>query len=193
MNDDKRLKEAFRKIKQDMFVLSKQIDEIKGSKVSTKTEIKTDFDKKKFENFVNNVEKELGDLNLYLKEFDDRIKHISKKIEISDKEREDIKNKSLLNQSSSQSNKSDIELFDERFGEFSEILNEKVTLEISSLRLEFTEEVANLYDKFFNEILDLKHEITKKQKKEEKSSKKAEKETEIKKETIKEIPAPVEK
>lgn len=47
------------------------------------------------------------------------------------------------------------------FNEFSEIMNEKIQIEMNSLRLEFTEEIAKLYDKCFNEILSLKAQLDK--------------------------------
>lgn len=56
------------------------------------------------------------------------------------------------------------------FNEFSEIMNEKMQIEMNSLRLEFTEEIAKLYDKCFNEIISLKADMEKDRRKEKKSS-----------------------
>jgi len=44
--------------------------------------------------------------------------------------------------------------------EIAEMLNEKMTIEINTLRLEFTQEMAKLYDRFYNEIISVKQENT---------------------------------
>lgn len=47
------------------------------------------------------------------------------------------------------------------FTNFSEIIDEKMNLEVNSLKIEFTEEIAKLYDRFFSEIVDFKNELNK--------------------------------
>lgn len=56
------------------------------------------------------------------------------------------------------------------FNEFSEIMNEKIQIEMNSLRLEFTEEIAKLYDKCFNEILSLKAQLDKQETKQKQTA-----------------------
>lgn len=43
--------------------------------------------------------------------------------------------------------------------DFSEMINEKMSMELNGLRLEMTQEIGNLYDKCFTEIVDLKQEL----------------------------------
>ncbi len=45
------------------------------------------------------------------------------------------------------------------FEEFSELLDEKVSMELNGLRMEMTEEIGKLYDTCFNEIVELKKEL----------------------------------
>lgn len=60
--------------------------------------------------------------------------------------------------------------------EFAEMINEKVTLEVNSLKMEFTEEISKVYDRCFNEILEFKSELQKLQeRKDEKLEKKSKK------------------
>lgn len=182
MMRESKIKEAFKKVKEDMFVLSKQMDDLK-QKTKTASSKKDNFDSKKFDNFVKNVENELNALNLFTREFDDKLKHLSLQLNQVTNEQKKIEEKSLQNQSSTQNNKIDIELIDERFEELSEILNEKISLETASIKLEFTEEIAKIYDKVFNEILDLKNDMNKIEKKSNK--KESKKEEDVKKEVTK--------
>ena len=60
----------------------------------------------------------------------------------------------------------------ESINEIAEMLNEKLNLELNSLRLEFTEELAKLYDRIPNKSVESKEEPKKKSKKSKSSSEK---------------------
>ncbi len=60
----------------------------------------------------------------------------------------------------------------ESINEIAEMLNEKLNLELNSLRLEFTEELAKLYDKIPSKSVESKEEPKKKSKKSKSSSEK---------------------
>lgn len=60
----------------------------------------------------------------------------------------------------------------ESINEIAEMLNEKLNLELNSLRLEFTEELAKLYDRIPSKSVDSKEEPKKKSKKSKSSSEK---------------------
>jgi hypothetical protein len=171
---DNKIKEAFKKVKEDMMLLTKEIDTIRTNTKDVKVK-SSDFDKKKFDNFVKNVENELNSMNLYIREFDDKLKHLSLQVGKS------------IEEQKNESPKIDINAIDMRFEELSEILNEKISLETASIKLEFTEEIAKIYDKVFNEILDLKNDLSKVEKNNKKKEVKEEKQT-SKKEIVKEKP-----
>lgn len=131
--DEKKLKLAFQRVKKDMSLLSRQLEDLrKGKSVN----IPTTIDTKKVD---KNTEK----------------------IELLKVEIQDLKKKFLDNQNTTQNNHLDIETMEDRFHEVSELLQEKMTMEINSLRLEFTEEIAKVYDTCFKEIIELKGEINK--------------------------------
>ncbi len=177
MRDD-RLKEAFKKVKEDMMLLTKEIEGVKSETRGVKRET-SDFDKKKFDNFVKNVENELNSMNLYIREFDDKLKHLSLQVGKTLEEQKIMQN--------DKTSKIDMNSIDERFQELSEILGEKISLETASIRMEFTEEIAKIYDKVFNEILDLKKDLSKIEKKNDIKDLKTENKV-SKKEIVKEEP-----
>ena len=154
--DDRKLRIAFAKVKKDILELK---EEFRDSNVAPNVANTTNL---RYDNFIRNVENELKALTLFTKELEDRIEH----------NKELMKGSKVSNVSSGKDLKDDFEQLEGRFADFSEIINEKIDIELNALRLEFTEEIAKVYDRVFTEILDLKGELDKNDKPTKKTSKK---------------------
>lgn len=148
--EERKLRIAFAKVKKDINSLRNEITDV--SKLCLIQDNKTSekgIDRIRFENFVNNVEKEFKEILLYTKELDDKLSNVS------DSVKQNAKNPKLSKDSK------DFEYVDRKLSEFGEILNEKIEIEMSAIKLEFTEEIAKLYDRIFTELIELKDEINK--------------------------------
>jgi hypothetical protein len=151
MNDQK-LKKAFSLVKQDISHLQKRIEHIEA-KLSKISDLQFD-DSVLFQH--------LQELKVQSEEQSKRIDSlllqdgsISNTVAVHD----DTKIKELEEKISNlaiQKGVSEVAL-----QEVSELLSEKIQLEINSLKMEFTSEMAKLYDSCFNEILELKSQIDK--------------------------------
>ncbi len=139
--DERNLKIAFAKVKRDILSIKNQIEDLKISNNKTYNFVES----KKFDNFISNIETELNNINLFLKEVDDKSSH---SLDLSSTH-------SDIMQRLEDSYKS----IDPKISEISEMLSEKISFEISSLKLDFTTEIAKLYDKFFAELIDMKKNI----------------------------------
>lgn len=180
--NDKKLREAFLKVKKDMDNLNLKLSKLEkqnsntiSNNVSNKDKSKNKKIEQEFEEFAQmmdeKVSMEIAGIKL---EFESQIARLSSELtaQQSEEKRLDLKSK----QCDEIENKVENSL-----GEFSEILNDRVTLEINSLKSEFTEEVAKLYDKFFNEIVEFKSELNNIKKNFKPEEKKKEKKGENKK------------
>lgn len=213
--DEKKIKIAFNKIKQDINFLKSQIESLKNN-LPLETEIETEnknfkklkeefnklkekvifIDKKPENNYldIKTIDRKFNDFEDMLnKKLDIEISSL--KINLNSKLEE--LNQNIFNIKKEPLNKIlDIENIDKKiqntFNQFSEIIDEKISIEINALKLEFTEEIGKLYDKFFSEIVEFKNELNKINektlideisKKEIKQEKKDEKKIESKKNT----------
>lgn len=165
MMDERNLRIAFAKIKKDILELKEGVADLSKSKPTVKGS--SEFNSAKFDNFVLNVENELKSLNLYVREVEDRVSNISKK-----ENAKDVSSESRSNDK--------VEVLESKLSDLSEMISEKIDIEINALRLEFTEEIAKIYDRVFSEVIDLKHEMNKGKKKEVGSVKKSVKKNESK-------------
>lgn len=127
--------------------------------------IENDLDdfKKTFEDQVTNFENQQ-------KSNEENIESLKQDVEIlkvnintidTDNQKEISKIKEDINslKKKSKNKVSQTQLKDNQLNEIMEGLSEKGTLELSNLKLEFTDEIAKIYDKFFAEILDLKSDF----------------------------------
>lgn len=154
--DNNKLKKAFKNVKTDIGKLSEEVTSLKIeiargelSKTASQTSVSNGFEKKRLDNLVKNVENEFKKLNLNIKELDDKISMNNKKdgqIEFSQSK---LKKQIERNISNIEKNYLNVSSVEERFAEFSELINEKISLETASMRLEFTDEIAKIYDKLY--------------------------------------------
>ncbi len=162
--DEQKLKKAFSSIKFDVQKLESAIERLeRKTNSSSKKDKEIDqilsiLESLKSESYENT--KRIEALNLGEKTLTNSENNLVKEIDDLKKKLNSIENKPQPISSSSSSNPN----IEEVLNEFSELVNEKMTIEINSLRLEFTEEIAKLYDKCFNEIVELKAQLNKKEK-----------------------------
>ena len=219
--NEKKIVDAFRKVKTDMTKIVTELEALKSSK-----SVKSISEIKNFPSFKKNVENELKSLNSRTKDFENKVNNnhevlndLSKSIkekssvnldneELDEKFEEfaeminervslEISNLKLeletdfarlmadvdkfkleiLDVGASSKNKNEKnDNLNQNLEEFAEMINEKVTLEVNSLKMEFTEEISKVYDRCFNEILEFKSELQKLQeRKDEKLEKKSKK------------------
>jgi len=154
--DEKKLKSAFTKIKGDMSNLSQDIATLRmqvasvtrdGVQPAVPRTSQIDID-----SLVKNLEIELQNLNSSIKglntEFLENVKVTNAHT------REITKCKDLIGDldekidgfSSSGTSSEDVRILNSKFGDFQELINEKLTLEVNQLRLEFMEEIAKVFD-----------------------------------------------
>ncbi len=147
--DEKKIKNAFKKVKKDTDYLLKEITSLKIELAREEMGKKDVSGSKKIDNFIKNVEDEFKKLNLSLKELEDKIKHNENTLKATSKNIEKLNNLHDKNYQDIEQNYLSVSSIEERFAEFTELINEKVDLEIGSLKLELTEEIARIYDKFY--------------------------------------------
>lgn len=219
MNEAK-LKTAFGKIKKDIDSIKKELGNLKELR-SLNSDVKNQKNITKYdlEGFVVNMQKDLSELSKLVSEFNTRFKNsdeeinkFSKKLKKYHNELLEVKKNLSTNTNETTNAELDLRVLNERFSEFeelinekmslenaslkleledeiatisdrveskqtqsgegvsenaleihmrefNELINEKITLEINSMRLEFTEEIGKLYDRFYNEIIDIKTEM----------------------------------
>ena len=183
--DDKKLKIAFLRVRNDYNALNEKLDELKNQvqESSNKAHVEDDIGKSlrklnkvDFEKFTNNLEAEFKNINKLIDEFNKRfietgevIKKFSVELEKYNVEIEDIKKHLARTSNTTANNDLDVNLMGEQLGEYQELLREKVDLEIGSMRLEFTEEIAKLYDRIDSKLNE-KHKKKEKNKKVAKSN-----------------------
>ncbi len=182
--DEQKLKVAFFRIKNDISYINSELKTIKKVN-SLNSEVKKEIEEiKKFnlEKFVNNMKNELKSLNLFINDFNDKFKKNNHDVENFQKllknyniEIDEIKKKLTSITNRSENNHLDFEIFEKRFQEFQELINEKVSMEISSIRLEFADglnRISHFQNKEINVFKKKLEKINKKEKKSESKLKK---------------------
>lgn len=139
-----KLKNAFILIKKDILSLTNEIKNLKKNN-QLSDEVKKQI--KKIESF--NLDRFTLDMKKELKSIEDLIDEFNSNYKDNKKELEILKQKIEINSP---------KLTQDALNELAEIINEKMTLEITSLKLEFTEEIARVYDKCSIEISNLKNQ-----------------------------------
>lgn len=167
--DSEKAKRAFTAIKIDIDNINSKLERIervamkKPQKDKEIDQILSVLQSLKAETFENT--KRVEALNTLVHEGSSKQETISYQKDIEDlrKQVKELEAKKTLISSTQKSVVStvDDQKIENTFNEFSEIMNEKMQIEMNSLRLEFTEEIAKLYDKCFNEILNLKAQLDK--------------------------------
>lgn len=157
--DEKKLRSAFAKIKSDMNALSVEIKalNLKVDKVN-KSPSDTETDSKKQ---IENIEADFRMINELVKNFNEKFKDTTELVEKFSDQLEVYHEELLIIKKSLKENNNvtfDENVLNRNFSSFQELVNEKIDLEISSLRLEFTEEIAKMYDRFYGEIEKVKKE-----------------------------------
>ncbi len=148
--DEKRLKKAFSKVRKDMDSLKKEIIYLKKNNLNSNLE---NFENKlsEFAEMINEkISLEISSIKL---ELTNEILNLNSKID-------EIK----LNKKKSNGDLKIKELdkkVENSLIEFSEMIDEKLRIEMNSLRGEISGEIAKLYDKVFNEIITFKEDIEK--------------------------------
>lgn len=159
MNEQK-LKEAFQKVKGDMSNLESQVLTLKKKlsmqerALSLNREIKKDIDLLKQMNlndFVRKLDFEIDNVNKYVVEINKRtekvnaaIEKFSTQLEVYEVQFADLKKKFHESQNTSQNTALDMKALDEHTAEFERLIDEKVSLENGSLRLELESAIATL-------------------------------------------------
>ena len=176
--DSQKAKKAFAAVKSDMQNITykieriersmrkkpqkdKEIDQILSALQSLKAETFENTTRIEALNTVINGDTSSQETISYQKDIED----LRSKLKEIEAKQVPVVSKTASKQSVSQDQK-----IENTFNEFSEIMNEKIQIEMNSLRLEFTEEIAKLYDKCFNEILSLKAQLDKQETKQKQVS-----------------------
>lgn len=161
--DDKKLKIAFLRVKNDYNALNKQLLDIKSKvdEISEQLPLNSDIErslrkleKVDLEKFTTNLEIEFKNINRLIGDFNKRfidsgeiIKKFSRELEGYNKEIESIKTHMVKTTNTAANANLDVNLMGERFAEMQELLSEKMSVEIASVRIEFIEEISKLYEK----------------------------------------------
>ncbi len=150
---DTKIRDAFGRIKQDMGFLKKEIENLKKAN-ELSADIKKQINNLKsfdLEKFVINMENEFKSINELLKTFNSNfqnnhqlISELSKELEKYNLEVKEMKSKVSSTQNRSENTHLDLEMLEEKFAEFQELINEKVSMEISSVKLEKDEKLAEM-------------------------------------------------
>jgi hypothetical protein len=181
MNEEK-IKKAFQKVKLDISSLKEELEEVKSLKSSKgnstflkkiKEELKENRKvieelKQKLDSFHNDGNSNL-DMNKINEKLEEIVQMLDEKLEleISNLKLEFTTNLARLEQkvyelSSNDSVESQSNIEEKvknTLTEFSEIVDEKIQAEVASLKLEYTNEIAKIYDTVFNEFMEFKKEI----------------------------------
>ncbi len=167
MNEEK-LKIAFARVKRDHQELANNLIHV-NSKINdlSRMAILSDEIKEKIrkldtinlEKFILNLENEFKSINNLTKDFNDRfleasgfIKSFSTELEKYNFELVDLKKEMNKTRNKEANSRLDIKVLNDRFIELQELLSEKVEIETKSLRMEFTEELAKVYDAIHEKI-----------------------------------------
>ena len=181
MNEEK-LRMAFAKVKRDHREMANKLNHI-SSKIGELSHmmILSDEIKEKIrklntinlERFTHNLENEFKSINNLTKDFNNRfleasdfIKKFSTELGRYNFELDDLKKELRETRNTGANSRLDIKVLNDRFIELQDLFSEKVEIETKSLRMEFTEELAKVYDAI--------HERTKKRKYKSPSKKKPE-------------------
>lgn len=159
--DEQKAKFAFAKIKDDIHSLRVQIGHLENQFKIVKENISLNEDVKKqiedikkfnLEKFVNKMELELGNVNKLLKDFNKKfndssslMNNFSQQIETYNNEFSDFKKKVFSAKNETANTNLDLDRLNKKFEEYQELINEKINLEISQVRLETSTEIARLY------------------------------------------------
>jgi chromosome segregation ATPase len=156
--NERKVKEAFNKVKTEVtglknlsFDLRRRLGKVEEAALLSQ-EVKKEIEKLKelkINEFISKLEKDVDKLMNFISSMEKKstqtnstIEKISKKIEVSKTEFEDLKKKFSKTQSESQNTNLELKSFLEQTQEFEQLVNEKVSMEISSLKLEFREQFA---------------------------------------------------
>ena len=177
--EELKLRRAFGRVRSDMEVITSRLEELQ-SVATLNQDIKEDIKRirnLRVDKFVEDMQKEFRTIELLVDKFNDKfnetstlMKSFSNKIDEYKKEVDLMKKEQAV---FSPSRKEVETMIDKKVSEgqrsqpnvqatlndFSELVNEKVDLELSSIRAEMTQEIAKLYDKSYEEITALKKEI----------------------------------
>lgn len=159
---DPKIKKSFDKVKADYLRVTNEVLDVrtKLGKLNKQAELTQDvqlqlkrLEKVNLDKFVVNMEKEFKSINTLIHEFNTKFKETSKYIEEFNKQLEgyhveivDLKSKFHKTQNRAENTNLDVEVLNEKLAEIAELMNEKVDMQTNGLRMEFTEEIAKLYD-----------------------------------------------
>lgn len=165
--DGNKLKSAFNKVKSDIGGLSQDIATLQMQVASITRDSNSQVPetivldgsdenlakKSDVESLVNNLEKELKnvknsirDLNFQFLENVKVTNAHTREISKCNDTVSGLDLKVVSSDSKSKSSLSDIAMLNDKFGDFQELINEKLTLEMNQIRLEFMEEIARVFD-----------------------------------------------
>jgi hypothetical protein len=149
MMDENKLKSAFSKVKSEMSVLDDSVAKLQmqvaqsvrdsGSKSSSIVESKLSDKVTNLDVELNSVKKLVSTLSKLVEQNTNDVKEL--KSDFSE-----LKEELDLDGTGESANKESIYLVNSKLADFQELINGKLTLEIAELRLEFSEEIAKVFD-----------------------------------------------
>ena len=164
MTSDHKIKEAFARVKTDMDMLRMHVNDLKKTNTLT-DDVKKQIDRIRrlnVEQFTQDMQNEFKSINSLIKEFNIRFKknsedmiEISKKLDKFNNEVRDLKSKIVSAQNKAANSSLDVNLINERIPQLQELLNEKISLEVASIKLETRNEIIYLAE----EVERLKSEL----------------------------------
>jgi hypothetical protein len=153
--DERKLKSAFLKVKSEMNVLDDNVAKLQMQVAqsvrdsSSVSSTKSDLGSKVESSLVDrakNLEVELNSVKTLVSTLSSLVEQNTHDVRDMKSELKDLREDFDADGSSEAVNRENIYLVNTKLADFQELINGKLTLEIAGLRLEFTEEIANVFD-----------------------------------------------
>ena len=152
--DERKLKSAFSKVKSEMNVLDDNVaklqmqvaQSVRDSSSVSVTKSNSDLDSSLVDR-CKNLEVELNSVKTLVSTLSKLVKQNTNDVKDMKSEVKELRDDFDVDGVSENSNKENISLVNTKLADFQDLINEKLTLEIAELKLEMSEEIANVFDK----------------------------------------------
>ena len=148
--DERKLKSAFSKVRDDMSGLG---DDIAKLQMQVAQSVRDSTSGKSISDSDNNLSDNVKTLDVELNSVKKLVSTLSKVVEQNTSDVREMKSELCelrkdfgADELNENSNKDSINLVNNKLADFQELINGKLTLDIAELRLEFTEEIAKVFD-----------------------------------------------
>jgi hypothetical protein len=149
MMDERKLKSAFTKVKGDMSILDDNVAKLQmqvAQSVRDSGSKSNSIDESKLLDKITNLDVELNSVKKLVSALSKLVEHNTNDVKDIKYEFAELKEDLDIDGSGEAANKENIYLVNSKLADFQELINGKLTLEIAELRLEFSEEIAKVFD-----------------------------------------------